>query len=189
MFQFLKSADITLSIVMFAFSQAINVNTDSVLQHCFTKCLVTVVEKYVSAILNKAEDVEFAEEEKRAIQLLVRTYVSNINFSSNIPTPPTHLTHPTVGESHDPSKSSPIKVVTTTVAGPADVLNRSQVFGNVCSCVNFLLSIYSPGGMLTPQSQNLATAHYFMNEDSRENYIKLLVNRIKSLIFSAVLLS
>lgn len=162
-----------MSIVMFAFAQALNVNTDTTLQHCITKCLTGIVEKYTWDKFSNAVDlshIEFAEDEKRGIQFLVRTYLSNINFSSNIPasTPKTVAIADQDSTANEKSKS-------VNTSGPTDIMKRNQIFGNVCTCVNFLLSVNTPGGMLTPQSQNLATVQLFVNEDSRENYIKLLV--------------
>jgi hypothetical protein len=162
---------------MFAFSQAMNVNTDTILQHCITKCLITIVEKYISDKLKKMGEVshiEFVEDEKRVTHLLVRTYLSNINFSSNLPPVTAHHTTTTTNE-HASSNETSNLILRAETAASIDLLKRCQVFGSICTCVNYLLSINSPGGLLTPQSQNVAIVHLFMNEDSRENYIKLLV--------------
>lgn len=191
---YLKTQKISVSVVMFAFAQAVNVNTDNELQHCITKSLISIIEAYIEKLRLSSND--FGEEDKRATQLLVRTYLSSINFSTTItttkPIPVSSHQHAKKGETGVnsppakapglPSSTSPEQphnkapVVKDEVPSNSDVLKKNQLFGNICTSVNYLLSINSPNGFLTPQSQSIASVKLFINEESREIFIKLLVS-------------
>jgi len=208
----LKQEKIAVSDVMLAFAQSVNLNSDTQLQHCITKCLTSILETYLSEKLSAILEIEnpvsdrrpslyqstqvagvatgrsnFTDDEKRAIHALVRTYLSN--FNSEL-TPNTHVNaaqnHTKITANNINSKENTFQPKNTTQnqpigqpphISPTDIL-KNQIFGKIPSFVNFLLSINATGGQvtMTPQAQSLATSSLFPNDESRENFIKLLVS-------------
>jgi hypothetical protein len=219
----LKQSKLTVSDIMLAFAQAVNLNSDAHSQHCITKCLTTILELYLSRRLkSETQDAHnqsvylssplahsagvasgihpnFTDEEKRAVQTLVRTYLSNFSVA---------LTHSpdaaTDGESHFNSHKNgsslkgqnAINVKQNTADSGAqhnkdvkdstvgdkrpstssEILKTNSIFRPIPSFVNYILSLNTPGGTIAPQSQSLASSSLLPNEESRESFIKLLVS-------------
>jgi len=192
---------------MLAFAQAVNLNSDAHLQHCITKCLTSILETHLSQRLKletentqvqslhvtspviqtagaaKNTNLHFSDEEKRAVQTLVRTYLSNFSLSLNHSSAGTDnkSKDQETGSSNDVTETHDLNKDDCKIASDknaivcADDADKNICFGSIPSFVSYLLSLNTPGGNISPQSQNIKTSPLLPSEDSRENFTKLIV--------------
>lgn len=191
---------------MLAFAKAVNLNSESQIQRSLAKALRAVLESYFSSKIcnktisevvdspNTGDDIQsilFTEDERHAVQALVRSYISDISFQ------PTKKLIRSINAEQSPSPDSPQvddKVesileqdssiipddsifLPETING-TEMLTQNQIFGKHPSFVNFILSVDMPGGSITPSSTSFSPT-MFSNQDSMESYIRLLVSSSK----------
>lgn len=198
-----------MSEVMLAFAKAVNLNSESLVQRSLARALRRILESYFSEkSFIKGDDsssasrpsstgtnsttttgLTFSDDERHAVQALVRSYISDISFSS-----PNKLIRSTTSDPNflvdnpSPEGSSGINQQVhvgseknKTEGEGVDATNdntaavaKNQIFEKIPSFVNFLLSIESPGGSLTPASKTFSPS-LFGSQENMESYIRLLV--------------
>lgn len=205
----MRSQEVSISEVMLAFAKAVNLNSESQIQRSLAKALRTILEFYFSSKIsnnNNSKDVSqnqakadkipsnvvFTDDERHAVQALVRSYISDISLSptnklikSATIESPLASEKPLISDNAE-SKAEPesidnehVKIsedvpFLETVNG-AEIIARNQLFGKIPSFVNFLLGVDTPGGSITPANTTFSP-NMFSNLDNMESYIRLLVH-------------
>ncbi|ODN05909.1 Hermansky-Pudlak syndrome 3 protein, partial [Orchesella cincta] len=195
----IRNQEVTVSEVMLAFAKAVNLNSESQVQRSLAKALRVILESYFADKISSRSDssrklgatelptnVAFSEDERHAALALVRSYLSDISLS-----PTNTLMKSSAGDSnftaeassdgsHENSNVENMKAsqeneaaIPENIIDKADIIARNQIFGKIPSFVNFLLSVETPGGSMTPVSTSFSPS-LFSNLENMDSYIRLL---------------
>ncbi|CAL8096235.1 unnamed protein product [Orchesella dallaii] len=136
-------------------------------------------------------NVAFSEDERHAALALVRSYLSDIslsptntlkksstgdnNFSADPPpaTEGSSISQENPNAEHQKTSKDNESSVSEHVVDKTDIITRNQIFGKIPSFVNFLLSVETPGGSMTPVSTSFSPS-LFSNVENMDSYIRLL---------------